>query len=353
MKANSVRAFVLISLLVSFAASFGLAAAQTTAGLQMQPAVIEEKIDPGQSASYTIKVKNIATEEKTLYLSAQDITGIDSGGVPEFADEGEKTPYELSSWITLPTNLIVLKPNESRDITFAVRVPGDASPGSHFGGVFFEVKPQQSAESATAIGARVGTVVSLRISGDITEDVVLREFSTEKFIYNAPPVDFTMKIENHGNVLARPHGGVEITDMFGKKVATVEVNSTGAAVFPNGERDYAASWHQDGFVFGRYSAMLNIVYGEDARKTVVRSTSFWILPLKPTLITLGVLLGAVVLLYVVIKMHIRRKLREMGVTGTTAPARSSNRGISRLMFVAVGIALLGIVLLLGIFALFA
>lgn len=329
------------------------ASAQSAMGLQMRPAVIEEKVDPGETRSFTIQVTNIAEEEKTLYLSALDIVGIDAGGVPAFAEEGEKTPYELSAWIGLPTDIIVLRSAETRDITFTVRVPRDASPGSHFGGIFFESKPSQGQDTGTAIGARVGTVVSLLVAGDITEEVILREFSTERFIYDAPPVGFKMNIENRGNVLARPHGAIEITDMFGKKVATVEVNATGAAVFPQGTREYAESWDTEGLVLGRYTATLNVVYGEEERRTVIRSTSFWVLPLKPTLITLGSILGVILLLYFLVRTYIRRKLRDMGVTDTKAYSQRYNRGISRLTFIAAGIALLGIVLLGAIFLLFA
>jgi hypothetical protein len=109
-------------------------------------------------------------------------------------------------------------------------VPADASPGSHFGGVFFESKPPQSGSTGAAIGARVGTVISLRIAGEIVEEILLREFSTERFLYDAPPVGFVTKIENRGNTLARPQGGIEITDMFGKKIAEIDVNLAGGAV---------------------------------------------------------------------------------------------------------------------------
>ncbi len=328
-------------------------AQQATLGLQMRPAVIEEKVEPGETRSFTISVTNIASDEKTLYLSAQDIIGIDAGGVPEFAEEGEKTPYELSSWIGLPTSIIVLEGGETRDITFTVRVPGDASPGSHFGGIFFEAKPQQGQDTGAAIGAKVGTVLSLLTAGDLSEEVILREFSTERFIYDSPPIGFKMNIENRGNVLARPHGAIEVSDMFGKKVATVEVNATGAAVFPQGTREYAESWDTDGLVLGRYTATLNIVYGEEERRTVIRSTSFWVLPMKPTLITLGSILGIILLMYFLVRTYIRRRLRDMGVTDTKAYSQRYNRGISRLAFIAAGIALLGIVLLGAIFVLFA
>lgn len=332
---------------------FTPAHAQVTQGLQMQPAIIEDKVNPGDIYRFTVKVTNIADDEKTLYLSAQDITGIDSGGVPEFAEEGERTPYEISSWITLPDDIIVLGSEASRDVTFTVRVPADATPGSHFGGVFFESKPQQTDTTGAAVGARVGTVINLRIAGDITEEVVLREFSTDRFLYDAPPVEFTMNIENRGNTLARPHGGIEITDMFGKKVATVEVNNAGAAVFPGGEREYAATWEQEGLVFGRYNALLNIVYGDEGRQTVVRPTSFWVLPLKPVSIALGAILGSILLLYLLVKRHITRRLRQMGASDTAIHAQRYNKGMSRLAFVAVGIACLGVIILVLLFTMFA
>jgi hypothetical protein len=95
------------------------------------------------------------------------------------------------------------------------------------------------------------------------------------------------------------------------------------------------------------------VYGEDARKTVVRPTSFWVLPLKPVLIALGSLLGVILILYMLVKRHITRRLRQMGASNASIQAQRYNKGMSRLTFVAVGIAGLGIVLLGLIFAIFA
>lgn len=356
MKANlsyAVLPTFLFAYFLLFTLTTNVAHAQATMGLQMRPAVIEEKVEPGEVRSFTIQVTNVADEEKTLYLSSQDIVNIDSGGVPIFAAENETTPYELSSWVVLPTSIIVLRGGETRDVTFTVRVPKDATPGSHFGGIFFEAKPQQGQETGAAVGARVGTVMNLLTAGDITEDVIVREFSTEKFIYDSPPILFGMNIENRGNVLARPHGAIEIVDMFGKKVGTVEVNATGAAVFPQGTRQYSEEWDTEGLVFGRYSATLNIVYGEEERRTVIRSTSFWVLPLKPTLIVLGSILAGILLVYMLVRSYIRRKLKEMGVQNTTMYPHKYKNGVSKLAFVAAGIALVGIVLLILIFALFA
>ena len=333
----------------------GQASAQSE-GIQVAPAVIEDKVDPGQIYRFTIKVTNLSEAERTFNLLARDISGLDDRGVPIFTEEGEATIYELSSWVVLPQDSIVLKAGQSTSVPFSVQVPQEATPGAHFGGVFFEVRPDQLQSTGAAVGSRVGTIINLRISGDITEEMRLREFSTEHFLYDAPPVVFTTRVDNLGNVLVRPHGLVEITDMFGKKIGNVEVNNSAAAVFPGGSREYSAEWSYEGFAFGRYQALLSFVYGEDGRKTVIRTTSFWILPLKPTLIVLGTLFGSILLLYLAIKYYIRKKLRDMGISGRADASLQSKRytkPVSRLAFIAFGLLIFGIVLLFLLFFLFA
>ncbi len=325
-------------------------------GIQVAPAVIEDRVDPGQIYRFSIKVTNLSENERTFNLLARDISGLDDRGIPIFTEEGESTIYELSSWIVLPQDSIILKPGQSTSVPFSVQVPAEATPGAHFGGVFFEVRPDQLSSTGAAVGSRVGTIINLRISGAITEDMRLREFSTENFLYDSPPVTFTTRVDNLGNVLIRPQGVIEVSDMFGKTVGTIEINKSAAAVFPGGNREYAADWEYEGFTFGRYQALLSFVYGEDGRKTVVRTTSFWILPLKPTLIVLGTILGFVLGMYLLIKLYIRRKLRDMGVS-TRADANLQSKRyvkpVSRLTVIALTLLVFGLLLLFVLFFMFA
>ncbi|MFZ2555692.1 MAG: DUF916 domain-containing protein [Minisyncoccia bacterium] len=354
MKDFFLKTLVLGLFIVTPVLGLGTASAQTE-GIQIRPAIIEDKVDPGQIYRFTIKVTNIADNERTFNLLARDITGLDDRGVPIFSEEGVATTYELSSWVKLPQDSILLKAGQSADIPFSILVPTDATPGAHFGGVFFEVRPDQLQTTGAAVGSRVGTIINLRIAGDVTEEMRLREFSTEEFIYDAPPVTFSARVDNLGNVLLRPHGLVEITDMFGKKVGNIEVNKSAAAVFPGGDREYKVVWEQDGLVFGRYQALLSFVYGEDGRKTIVRATSFWVLPLKPTLITLGLIFGLILALYLTVKLYINRKLRSMGVSGkdTQLYAKRYHKPISRVTFVVLGLLIFVLILLALLFFMFA
>lgn len=329
--------------------------AQAAEGLQVSPAIIEDKVNPGQEYRFFVKVTNISNNERTFFLLAQDITSVDERGVPTFSEVANVTQYELSTWVKLPQASITLNPGQSTNVPFTVLVPTDAAPGAHFGGVFFEIRPDQRQTTGAAVGSRVGVILSLKIAGDITEEMRLREFSTEKFIYNAPPIAFTTKVDNLGNVLIRPHGLIEITDMFGKQVGSVEVNASASAIFPGTNREYDVSWEGSGFSFGRYQALLSFVYGEEGRKTVVRTTSFWVLPLKPTLIIFGSIGAAVVAFYLLIQMYIRRKMREMGLSARSDAGLYARkyRPLSRTTFVVFGLLLCCLVFLVLLFLLFA
>lgn len=325
-------------------------------GLQIKPAVIEDKVNPGDEFHFTLTVTNISASEKKFYLLAEDITGLDERGVPQFAKGGEVSQYELSQWISLPVDSVVLGPGEVRAIPFSIKVPLDAAPGSHFGGVFFDSEPPKLRTTGAAVSMKVGSIVSLKISGEVIEEVRLREFSTDKLVYNEPSIVFAVKTENMGNSLSRPHGLVEVANMFGTQIASIRVNEKGSPIFPGGDKIYNAEWASDRFAFGRYQAVASIVYGDEGRTTITAATSFWVLPLKFIMLTLGSIVGLVGLLYAFTQMYIRRTLARMGVTKRTDMgmyAKRYQKSSSRMMVVFVSVVFVSVFFLGLLFLLFA
>lgn len=323
--------------------------------LQISPAIFEDKVDPGKSYDYTLKVTNQSEAEKTFYLRVRDIAGINEGGRPEFADEGEPTPFNLSTWIAVTDEAIVIPPGETHSVRFSIAVPADASPGSHFGGIFVESEPPRLRTSGAAVGVSVGSLINLQISGDLVEDARLRSFSTSQLVYDALPVALEVRLENLGNTLLRPAGFVSIVNMFGKEVANVRLNENAAGAFPSDERTFALTWEdEEVFAFGRYQAVLSLVYGNEVRKTLTASTSFWVLPMKPIAITLGTILALVLALYFGVRSYIRKKLREFGVTdGSSRRGRQEEARLARTMFITVSLVVFCVVFLGVLFILFA
>lgn len=342
--------------IISFLCASTFVYAQIDDAVQLKPATFEERVDPGQAYPLTLRVKNISNVSKTFFLNTEDITGLNDQGLPIFSDETEISPYELSSWVELPESQITLAPNEEKSVSFTVRVPKDASPGSHFGGIFVDTRPQKQRENGTAVGVKVGSIISLRISGEANEEAQLREFSTSHIVYgSAAKIDFNARIANLGNVLVRPHGLIEITSMAGSKVGIVKVNDTGAGVFPAADKTFTQAWEYDGLAFGRYQAVMSLVYGEDGRKTISAATSFWVLPLKPILSVLGGIFAVLLVLYVLVRMYVARKIREMGGGrgGAALYARRNQSPVSKLLIITLALIFLAIIFLILLFLMFA
>jgi hypothetical protein len=328
--------------------------AQTNAGIGLRPATIEGPADPGETQTHKVGVTNLSAVTQTYYLFTRDIVGVEGAGVPVFADENaEKTGYELTEWLTLDTVEMTLVPGEEKEVTITIAVPDNATPGSHFGGVFVSMDPPRLRSTGAAVGYEVANIISIRVAGDAVENAQIRSFATDNFIYGKPVVDFTARIENKGSVLLRPVGPLEIYNMFGKKVAMLTMNESKAGVFPHSERSFVVTWEHDGPGFGRYEAVLSMIYGDQGRQSTISSTaSFWVLPMNIILPALGVLAVILLIAYVSVKVYVNRALRSLGTSRRIVRHRRGS-GMSALLLVTVVMLTVTALFLIILLALFA
>lgn len=350
------RVSFLVSILLICFFCIPTAHGQSSAGVELKPSTIEDKADPGMVLEREISLSNKSNNTQTYYLISKDISGVGESGIPIFADPGaEITGFELSTWLSYPTEPITLPPGASAQVPVTISVPQDATPGSHFGGLFVSVEPPRLRESGAGVGYEVGAIVSIRISGDVVESARIREFSTDKLLYSSQNVKFLTRVENPGNVLVRPRGPLAITNMFGKQVALLTLNETLGGVFPGTTRPYEISWTEEGIGFGRYQAVVGLSYGEDdARGSISATTSFWVLPTKIILPVLGVLSLLILVMYLGVKLYIRRALDELSTTSgrRVVARRRKDSGLSKLMVVAVTLLAVTTLFLIGLLALF-
>lgn len=324
-------------------------------GISITPAVIEETLDPGTEKKYTVSIHNLNASDQTYYLFTRNISGVRDGGVPVFApNNGEVTGYELSDWITLPVTEIHLPGDGVTSVDFTMSVPENASPGSHFGGVFISVDPPKIESSGAAVGYQVANIISIRVSGDAVEKASIRQFSTSKFLYGSQNVEFLVRIENNGNVLVRPSGPLEVFNMLGNKVGTVMFNESQSGVFPNGTREFSGlKWTGDSVGFGRYEAILSPVYGDlGAKKTMSSTVTFWILPMNIIGPAFGVLAFILIITFVFVRLYIKRSLAHLS-QGRRMVSRRKKGGSSAtllLFVVMLTVTALFLIILLALFA---
>jgi len=340
------------------------ARAQDGLGIGIQPAITEETLDLGESFSFTMRVTNHSDEEKEYFLEARDIRELSAGGQPIFVERGQNIDHGLSSWISFPQLSIIVGPNETGRAEININVPFDASPGGHFAAVFISLEPPEVEGTATKVGTNVGTLMNFRIAGDIIEEMQIREFTTDKAVYTNSQVELTVKVENLGNVLLRPVGPLEITNIFGKKVATFTINETGRGVFPGQVRDFNIEWDGGKFAFGRYQALAGLVYGEDSRKSIDTTISFWVLPMNIIAPVVGGLILIIGGAIIFMKWMVNRKLKMLEqVAGSLPKAKKqatvdaklsvgSAAPISKLAMIALALLFLSLIFLIILFFFF-
>ena len=342
-------------MLMQFLLMQEVSAQEQQAGLSISPALIEETLDPGKEVEYSVTVKNLNSSEQKYYISTKDIVDVQDGGTPVFADaNAEKTGMELADWVTLGVTEITLPGGMSERVNFKLAIPGDATPGSHFGSVIISVDPPEMESSGAAVGYKVANIISIRVAGDAVEAANIRQFSTKRFFSGSKNIDFGVRIENTGNVLVRPVGPIEVYNMLGKKVDTFIFNENRNAVFPKKVREYTFNWQGEGTGFGRYEAVISPVYGDSGSKKTMSSTvSFWILPMNIIGPALGGLALILLITFIFVRLYIKRTLAHLSHGQTRIVRKRKNKGVSAILLLSIvmlTVSALFIVILLVVFA---
>ena len=318
-----------------------------TVGLKLSPTIIEDNAEPGTTLSGVLHVQNLSSVESKLYPIARNISGIGADQHPVYSLGKNDGDYELASWITYEEPLLIVQPGGTRDLHFVVHFPKDASPGSHMAGLFLSEKSSKDVKEGSLISFEVGAILHYRMAGEIIDDTRIREFFSAKTIYGTPDVPFTLRLENLGNTLARPRGIIDITNMFGKKVASLTVNDEAAGLFPKTTKEFKITWHSDELQFGRYEAIVALsVEGAQGNQTISRVLQFWILPIHIFMPALGGFLAFILFVYVLLRLYVRSQLR--GVRSISRGTSRSAVGLSRLAAVVIGLlvaVIIGLIIL--------
>lgn len=270
--------------------------------LTISPTKIEVAVDPGQTAIGEIEVFNEQQEVKTFYTTFENFEPRGETGAPYFVGGGAG----LASWIE-STRSFEIQPGEKIAIPYSITVPADSTAGGYFAGIFFGTQPPAvSGESEVAIGGKVGTLVLLRVNGDINEEGGILDFKAgEKFLFTSLPITFSYRFNNNGGDRVVPKGQIVVKNSFFQEAATLAVNSSEGSVLPGSIRKFEIPW-EDGtpavdasfflivkyqlthFHFGVYKAALDVSWGESNQQGT--SKAWLVIVPWQLLLVVGVLL---------------------------------------------------------------
>lgn len=278
--------------------------------LEISPPALNLTADPGQAIEAKILLRDVSTTSLIVRGEVNDFVASGEDGTPKLLIEaGEKSPYSLKDWIS-PLPELTLKPRQVENLPVTIRVPANAAPGGYYAVVRFTATPPELKDTGVSLSASIGALILLRVNGEAKESASIEQFSLSKdgttgTLFDAAPVDFVVRVKNDGTVHQQPTGQISVKDMFGNKVANVNVNLARTNVLPGSIRRFQEPLGNEvlgnRWLFGRYTADLVMSYGTNQTK-LNSQLSFWIVPYK----LLGLVVLILVLLFFIIRLAIRR-----------------------------------------------
>lgn len=299
---------ILLSTFVFFVVS------STVNALTISPARLEIKGDPGEVVTGEIILINDQKDSQTFYSSNENFEAQGETGTPTFVASKEG----LSSWIQLQ-DTVTLQSGEQKKIPFSVHIPKDADAGGHFAAIFLSTVPPTLHEGQVSVGAKIGVLVLLKVSGVIKEGGGVLDFKTtgDSSFFTTLPVSFSYRFQNSGNDRVSPFGTVSINNTLGIETENIDANTVKGNVLPQSTRRFDVLWGENNkvikpsffesvslqakqFAFGFYTAHLHLSYGTNG--VADSSKTIFVFPWQLLLI---VLIALIIVGFVLIQVIIR------------------------------------------------
>ena len=306
--------------------------------LTLSPPRLEVSGDPGQTLVGELEIYNEQDREVTFYISSQNFEARGETGSPYFL------PYDgtgLASWI-FTGDSVTIGAKEKAKFPYEIVIPQDAEAGGYFASIFFATSPQTPGEAGqVTIGSKVGTLVFLNVSGNAPEGAGIIEFkSKDGNMFSYLPVTLYYRFSNDGARKVMPLGNIEIKNMFGGTAASLDANKSKGNVLPGSVRRFDITWNllgqdsemeeqematleegqkvsffdavkmqKDNFAFGKYTADLNLTYGDN--ETSMEQAVFWVIPWQLISLVVGALIIVILIIKLMMKGHNKKLIEQV------------------------------------------
>lgn len=247
-------------------------------GVTIIPPSFELYANPGDSLTDKLRVRNDSGVETKYSILVEDFKAVgEEGGVGLVDDPQSNTTYSLAKWVEPEPKSFTIGSGQEKQINFNINVPKNAEPGGHYGSILVKIGDEgQVANSGASVSSRVGSLILLRVSGNVNEDASVSSFKSDKGYYEKAPVSLALRVKNTGNNHIKPKGTIVITNIFGQKVDQIDL--TGKNVLPGAIRKMNTEWKPKGLLANRYTATLVATYGQNDGQSLSGATSFIVFP---------------------------------------------------------------------------
>lgn len=263
---------------------------QSGNGFRISPVRSEFTIEKGKSEVLNMTLENPADAPTTARAIVNDFIASDKeDGEPRLIlDENAEAPKNSFKTLVQPIADVQLGPREKKEITVTIRIPENANAGGYYGAVRFAPATQDSGSGNVGLTASVGSIVLVRVPGNLIERLDLLELTAgqngkPKSLINSGEVSVITRLKNEGDIHVKPFGKITVKNMFGKVVYEGEFNvgdteDSRANILPGSTRKFENSLGKQNLI-GRYTIEANLGFSQGSGDIISAKTSFWYLPL--------------------------------------------------------------------------
>lgn len=304
--------------------------------LTTSPLPINLITNPGETVTTDLRIRNSGLQTERLQVGLLKFSANDATGQPRLADREPGDDY--FDWVSFSEDVFTAEPNVWNTIQMTIDVPPEGALGYYYA-VTFQRASDAEAEEGAAVHGGTAILVLLEVrSPNALRRIEMLEFAANKSVYEFLPVEFTVSLQNTGNIHLIPSGSIFITK-GDEQVAVLPINEPRGNILPDSARTFGAIWddgfpryedvEQDGQMlknddgtpkrslkwnfedtgklrWGKYKATALVVYDDGQRDVPVEAAlTFWVIPWR--IIFAGLLIGGLLIagLYMIIRSLLR------------------------------------------------
>lgn len=277
----------------------------------ISPGKMEMELSPGEKGTFELQISNRLGTEKTFSISEEDFVGSNNPVETIVLLGDDRGPYSLKDYVTISTSTINIEHGKRVRIPISVSIPKNAEPGGLYGSVIVGILSKNNVVgnngvvSSNPVITRIGALIFVRIKGEINESGKLFDFKlagNKNIIFNSDDIRFNIFFQNDGNVHLSPKGKIEVKNILGTTIDTIEIEPWFA--MPKSLRFREVKWNP-AFLFGKYTASVSVDRGYD---NVIDQSSFdfFVIPWE---VVLSVFI--VLIIFVIAVRKIFRKIKSI------------------------------------------
>ena len=172
-------------------------------------------LTPGGSVKGKITIVNPADASADFHyqVSVTPYGVTDEDYTADLTTDTNRT--QIAKWIKIDEPTGVIKPNESKELTFVINVPIDAPGGGQYATIAISSDEQSSKDSGVAVHNvfEMASVVYGSVTGEITQGGEVLENNVPGFVVNNP-VTLSALIRNDGNTHADATFVITVSNFF-------------------------------------------------------------------------------------------------------------------------------------------